>query len=66
MIEVQEESGEQQESTAFARYMSDAMFLIPTPQVLQKSFLTLPRSVVSTTAAISGSDPQQKQVLVRL
>ena len=36
MIEVQEESGEQQESTAFARYMSDAMFLIPTPQVLQK------------------------------
>ena len=36
MIEVQEEFGEQQESTAFARYMSDAMFLIPTPQVLQK------------------------------
>ena len=36
IIEVQEESGEQQESTAFARYMSDAMFLIPTPQVLQK------------------------------
>ena len=36
MIEVQEESSEQQESTAFARYMSDAMFLIPTPQVLQK------------------------------
>lgn len=25
-----------EESTAFARYMSDAMFLIPTPQVLQK------------------------------
>ena len=25
-----------QENTAFARYMSDAMFLIPTPQVLQK------------------------------
>ncbi|MBP3869783.1 MAG: SAM-dependent DNA methyltransferase, partial [Faecalicoccus sp.] len=24
------------ESTAFARYMSDAMFLIPTPQILQK------------------------------
>lgn len=36
MNEVQEESSEQQESTAFARYMSDAMFLIPTPQVLQK------------------------------
>ena len=36
MIVVQEESDEQQESTAFARYMSDAMFLIPTPQVLQK------------------------------
>ena len=27
---------EEEESTAFARYMSDAMFLIPTPQVLQK------------------------------
>ncbi len=25
-----------QEATAFARYMEDAMFLIPTPQVLQK------------------------------
>ena len=25
-----------QNNTAFARYMSDAMFLIPTPQVLQK------------------------------
>ena len=25
-----------QDNTAFARYMSDAMFLIPTPQVLQK------------------------------
>lgn len=31
----QNSSGEE-ESTAFARYMSDAMFLIPTPQVLQK------------------------------
>lgn len=29
------EEGEQN-NTAFARYMSDAMFLIPTPQVLQK------------------------------
>lgn len=37
MVEAQEEQpDEQQESTAFARYMSDAMFLIPTPQVLQK------------------------------
>ena len=26
----------QEENTAFARYMEDAMFLIPTPQVLQK------------------------------
>src|SRR5699024_12640191 len=25
-----------EKDTAFARYMSDAMFLIPTPQVLQK------------------------------
>ena len=24
------------ENTAFSRYMEDAMFLIPTPQVLQK------------------------------
>ena len=30
-----EESGAR-ENTAFARYMNDAMFLIPTPQVLQK------------------------------
>ena len=37
MVEAQEEQpDEQQESTAFARYMGDAMFLIPTPQVLQK------------------------------
>ena len=28
--------GDAQNNTAFARYMSDAMFLIPTPQVLQK------------------------------
>lgn len=27
---------EEEKNTAFARYMSDAMFLIPTPQVLQK------------------------------
>ena len=30
------EQKEEQNETAFARYMSDAMFLIPTPQVLQK------------------------------
>ena len=29
-------SGDLEEETAFARYMGDAMFLIPTPQVLQK------------------------------
>ena len=29
-------SAAHEEDTAFARYMSDAMFLIPTPQVLQK------------------------------
>lgn len=29
-------SGDEKSDTAFARYMSDAMFLIPTPQVLQK------------------------------
>lgn len=29
-------AGDLEEETAFARYMSDAMFLIPTPQVLQK------------------------------
>ena len=28
--------GDEENNTAFARYMSDAMFLIPTPQVLQK------------------------------
>ena len=37
MIEVQDDTVvESQGSTAFARYMEDAMFLIPTPQVLQK------------------------------
>lgn len=37
MIEVEDDSGKLNDgNTAFARYMSDAMFLIPTPQVLQK------------------------------
>ena len=37
MIEIAEDAGNDAgEQTAFARYMSDAMFLIPTPQVLQK------------------------------
>lgn len=35
LIPVAEESGDESK-TAFARYMGDAMFLIPTPQVLQK------------------------------
>ena len=36
-IEIQSDDGNAaQENTAFARYMEDAMFLIPTPQVLQK------------------------------
>ena len=37
LIEISDEDGEnKQDNTAFARYMDDAMFLIPTPQVLQK------------------------------
>ena len=37
MIEIVNDSKKgTEEDTAFARYMSDAMFLIPTPQVLQK------------------------------
>ena len=37
MVEVQDDSGnDTTQDTAFARYMSEAMFLIPTPQVLQK------------------------------
>lgn len=37
MIEVPEEAEKTEEGgTAFARYMEDAMFLIPTPQILQK------------------------------
>lgn len=37
IIEISEESINIQDSdTAFARYMNDAMFLIPTPQVLEK------------------------------
>lgn len=37
LIEIEDEPGKRDESkTAFARYMDDAMFLIPTPQVLQK------------------------------
>ena len=37
LVEIADDSGsEGQNHTAFSRYMSDAMFLIPTPQVLQK------------------------------
>ena len=36
MIEVEDGAEGSTEDTAFSRYMSDAMFLIPTPQVLQK------------------------------
>lgn len=37
LIEVSGDSeNEEQNNTAFARYMGDAMFLIPTPQILQK------------------------------
>lgn len=37
LIEIEEDSNKIHEGdTAFARYMGDAMFLIPTPQVLQK------------------------------
>lgn len=37
LLEISDETGkEEQDNTAFARYMSDAIFLIPTPQVLQK------------------------------
>ena len=36
MIEVEDDVEGSVEDTAFSRYMSDAMFLIPTPQVLQK------------------------------
>ncbi len=37
MLEIADDSeNDTEKDTAFARYMSDAMFLIPTPQVLQK------------------------------
>ena len=36
MIEVDDAASGSADDTAFSRYMSDAMFLIPTPQVLQK------------------------------
>lgn len=36
MIEVDDSATGSADDTAFSRYMSDAMFLIPTPQVLQK------------------------------
>ena len=36
LVEIPDEEGVPAEGTAFARYMDDAMFLIPTPQVLQK------------------------------
>ena len=37
LVEIPDDAGKPDErNTAFARYMSDAMFLIPTPQVLQK------------------------------
>ena len=37
LVEIPEQDGAvRQDNTAFARYMESAMFLIPTPQVLQK------------------------------
>ena len=36
LVEIPDAEGAPAEGTAFARYMDDAMFLIPTPQVLQK------------------------------
>ena len=36
LVEIEDEADGSEGNTAFARYMSDAMFLIPTPQVLQK------------------------------
>ena len=36
LVEIEAEADGREGNTAFARYMSDAMFLIPTPQVLQK------------------------------
>ena len=36
LVEIEDEADGGEGNTAFARYMSDAMFLIPTPQVLQK------------------------------
>ena len=36
LVEIEDEADSGEGNTAFARYMSDAMFLIPTPQVLQK------------------------------
>ena len=36
LVEIPDAEGTPAEGTAFARYMDDAMFLIPTPQVLQK------------------------------
>lgn len=37
LLEITQDDGQEtQSTTAFARYMEDAMFLIPTPQVLQK------------------------------
>ena len=44
------------EETAFSRYMSDAMFLIPTPQVLQKIITGL--DDLYATAAAQGKDMQ--------
>ena len=36
LVEIEDDTDGSEGNTAFARYMSDAMFLIPTPQVLQK------------------------------
>ncbi len=36
IVELTEEEATSEDLTAFSRYMEDAMFLIPTPQVLQK------------------------------
>ena len=36
LVEIEAEADGREGNTAFARYMSDAIFLLPTPQVLQK------------------------------
>ena len=68
LVEIADDSSSDvQNETAFARYMSDAMFLIPTPQVLQKIITGLDDLYEHDIADLDMEFPKQiKDTVYRL